>query len=374
MTAVDDGGPTRHFLSEVWRQLGDLHGEGRDREGKIEQFELFSSSQSVPCSYIMQTNDFINSKISSLDDDEKMSRRIESQYEAVGRIILYVLGQAQEKDASLAISSQVLPKLYRNFLLRGIDPRDLEYPIEDLLQDVMAMVQWTKEPQELMDAFFSTYELDDEFLDIDDHDRKFRFCAYKQFIQSRSDALDAIQRGLTLNDRIDPTIVFEPMPLEAVDKFLFAKETIELSDVLECLTYFDASSVVLDAQRQILAFHETEGTRQVSGILPDLLRERNQTDSSFLGRFVFFVTAHRFIPSRNFKIQIEFTIQHDLTPEQQENDEDADDMSDEALPSSHACDSTLSLPFTAYDGNAEKFAQKLDQALEYVAAGTFDMT
>jgi hypothetical protein len=78
-TAVDDRGPTREWLSEVWKQMGHQFVEQEEEREGCFPVELFTPSGSF---LVPQAN-------SHLQDNGN----IRAYYRAVGRILLYCMGQ-----------------------------------------------------------------------------------------------------------------------------------------------------------------------------------------------------------------------------------------------------------------------------------------
>jgi hypothetical protein len=116
--AVDDGGPTRQFLSEIWSQLCNL------TLPTPSKLKLFDAGK-----------DFLQPIVDDQfkEDEEKELARL--YYRAIGRIMAYCIRH------KFHISEQVLPKLYRNYLLRGLDPMNKMYPIPELAK-VRAVALW----------------------------------------------------------------------------------------------------------------------------------------------------------------------------------------------------------------------------------------
>jgi hypothetical protein len=152
------------------------------------------------------------------------------------------------------------------------------------------------------------------------------------------------------------------MPLNALNKISFAKPTIEVEDILNALEHEKADGrepEITSQQRQIFDMNARESGRNHAGALVDILSDRRK-NLKFLHQFVLFVTGYRFIPQSSFRISIEFTLTHDPIDEEMPPER----MSDEALPTSHSCTSTLTLPWKAYNGSRQLLERKLDQALE----------
>jgi hypothetical protein len=161
------------------------------------------------------------------------------------------------------------------------------------------------------------------------------------------------------------------MPLDALNRISFAKPTIKVEDILNALEHEKADGrepEITPHQKQIFETNERgSGRHRHAGALVDILSER-RNNLKFMNRFVLFVTGHRFIPLSSFRISIEFTRTHDPI----DDETPPERMSDEALPTSHSCTNTLTLPWKAYNGSRQLLERKLDQALE-LSGNDFNM-
>jgi len=187
LEARDEGGPTRAFISEVMRQMGSLKvksfGEDRDTILFITTYLGFLAPQH---------NDFIQMKLGLQSQKEEARGLVHPYYRALGRIFFYCLAQ------DITIASIALPELYRNYLLRGIDPEDGRYPLLDLVHDVARLVKLQHNEGDYQDAM-RQYLL---FVDGEeaplDHDA-FRAKVREYFIDDCDIALDALAEGLSLD-------------------------------------------------------------------------------------------------------------------------------------------------------------------------------
>jgi len=108
-TAVDEGGPTRQFLTDVFKQLDILC--IKVGEGEVELFE------NTPGGVQVQTDDPLNSKIQALlkrssdtheDTVENAIKRAKDYVRAIGRIILHAIVHKQ------TLPSNAIPAFFMN--------------------------------------------------------------------------------------------------------------------------------------------------------------------------------------------------------------------------------------------------------------------
>jgi len=79
MLAADHGGPTREFLSEVWRQLGEV--PNGKKMGDSDDYKLFDN-----------TRDVLIPQADALQVEAEQSP-VECYYRVLGRIMLHSIGQ-----------------------------------------------------------------------------------------------------------------------------------------------------------------------------------------------------------------------------------------------------------------------------------------
>lgn len=117
--AVDKGGPTRQFLSRVWRELGELAiSNGTD---EIKLFKLVSSEDR---SCLVPAED------GTLKGHEEQARMY---YRAIGKLLGFCLVHG------FRISDHLLPELYRKALFFGVRPESDTLSDAQLLRDLMQL-------------------------------------------------------------------------------------------------------------------------------------------------------------------------------------------------------------------------------------------
>lgn len=199
------GGPTREFLSEVWNQLGHL---GHFDEETGLKHEMFIS-----------TGDFLAPQGNNHLVNDKDTH---AYFRAVGRILLYCLGQKISIASHVLVSLHGLvvfpwvtncsphvviwpqPDLYKFYLLRDISPLDIEYPISDLVIHVFDLLSLSASIGEHDSIDSGMKTVLQQFLaekDCADTQTQFRQMFFEHFIENRSFALDALKEGITLNGK-----------------------------------------------------------------------------------------------------------------------------------------------------------------------------
>ena len=143
---------------------------------------------------------------------------------------------------------------------------------------------------------------------------------------------------------------FSPFSLETVEILILATRQYSANDLLSKLVPVysdDCDNILRETQEKLFC----QGLR-------DILIKWEQTDPMKLPQFVQFCSGRSFLstdPGSYFKIKVAFEIQ---TVEENSS-------SPARLPESHTCESQLSLPSEAYDGDVEVLEEKLTKALEY---------
>jgi uncharacterized protein YihD (DUF1040 family) len=213
MVAKDEGGPTRAFLNEVWRQLPELTVASEDKN--VALFCKGYNGDIVPVD-----DDIICHDLKIKGDRKGAKALVQPFYRAIGRILLYCLcmnntpirsDDASEKQFYL-IGSHIMPNIYRNYLLRGIDPTDDRYDISDLVHDVVTIRlnknQAAKDDRDI--DYFMNYLLGacgdnvENVSDSDELQRRFRQYTKESLIDGCLMALEALKMGLTLDGKLDP--------------------------------------------------------------------------------------------------------------------------------------------------------------------------
>lgn len=179
--ANDGGGPTRQFLSMFWRYLP-----------KITLMDMSNNTYRL----FEETTNFLqplcDDKIHRLREEyfELEESHIFRCYRALGRIIGCCILHHYH------ISNNVLSKIHRNYLLRGISPKD-RYDISDLFYDLKeCMSQQTKENEEVFDDLGAL--LDCESNNETEFEKKLRDFAYEVYIEQNMIFLEAVKEGMQL--------------------------------------------------------------------------------------------------------------------------------------------------------------------------------
>lgn len=151
---------------------------------------------------------------------------------------------------------------------------------------------------------------------------------------------------------------FADIPFESIEKLILSNHEYSADDLLSKIVpiYSDDGDILLRETQEKLF---SQGLR-------DILSKWETTDPEKLPQFVQFCSGRSFLPidpRSNFKIKVAFEIQA----------VDGSSSSADRLPESHTCESRLSLPSKAYDGDVEVLEEKLSQALEYHGSKTFTM-
>jgi hypothetical protein len=162
-----------------------------------------------------------------IDPDESETRAlkkiVQPYYRAIGRILLHCLAVDNffniededtdflERKQRFMIEGHVLPSIYRNYLLRGVDPMDNDYELSNLLRDFIAIKDATNSNSSNMTAILQGLELDESQLESmkDDPDlmhKTFREKVKTNVIDEVNIALEALQEGLTLDGKSLETV------------------------------------------------------------------------------------------------------------------------------------------------------------------------
>jgi hypothetical protein len=107
----------------------------------------------------------------------------------------------------LTVRSFFKPDIYKNYLLRNVSPRDPEYDLPDLINDFYDMVKpktTSTDQGKIMDYFLTSLGMNNDDAQLDDasgiltKEDRFRKEMYKEYIEPRSVALDAMKEGIRL--------------------------------------------------------------------------------------------------------------------------------------------------------------------------------
>jgi HECT-domain (ubiquitin-transferase) len=417
MGAQDDGGPSKEFMSEFFSQIPELHitptvntEEDKSQEGSNDKEEMHISKGKMN-SKVSKEETRMTSKISTKDpghasnlklelfnskgipnDDTYFRHIIDSwfQYEkgdptqtielfcrTVGRIQFYCLSasrrfieKSMETDEitmepyDLFIPVDSFPRLYRYYFLHGITPLDPRYPIHELKNDVIdIMASLQSSNDDAMRMFSDIVGTDD---DESDPVLRFRKTANVYFIESRKIALDAWKDGLSLGGNINLPTLFRGIPMDYIDRMIFAAKDVTAKAVLSVIqvVYDESIQEFTEAQKMIIQKGNGYDDDPWMGCLPELLRAKETADRTFMTQFVRHCTGSDYMPhpesNPDYHIIIEFNNKESESPE--------------SLPVVHTCSNVLKLPGSAYNGSYEVLEDKLLAALAYSKKVTFDMS
>lgn len=330
--AIDEGGLTRQFLSNVWDQLGDLGVQGPSKKYVM----LFERTEA---GYIPTPDDLIN---------KELHDRAKSYYRAIGRIMFHSLATKHP------ICNIAMPEFFRNIIFRDIRPGDKKYRDTDVFNHLsMITSKGSVDITSYLNMSWEEMGYDREGC-IAKEDI-FSIIIPDFFIDSRTLAIEGLKEGLTLNGKVNTKALFRTMPLRVLTKLAFSKPGITPDDLINVLepTYSDGSKEIKITQEK--CFNET---------LPNVLRN---ADELFLVSFVSFATGMGYLPytgvnNSDSNIKVEF--------------QDALVLDDDGVvdwPRAHTCENTIVFESNGYDCNEETLKKKLDESFKYAEAGGFDM-
>lgn len=260
-TAIDEGGPYRQFVTDIFKQLDTLSVRVGSRNVKL--FENTSSGVNV------KTDDIVNQSISiaakkyvkNTEKEEKQivnecTKRAKDYVRAIGRIILHSFAHKQTLPSnamplfivngeSLSILShffhnnyscnllKCLKSVFFAVLLRGYDDR---YHRDDILKHINkldvngnSLLKWLVEDDN---------DERDENGNAWTPDTFFSKWIPNNFIHTRKVLLGSLLDGLTLGGTLDPSNGLEKgcgllcgLPFEAIQRIYFSKPGISLEDL-----------------------------------------------------------------------------------------------------------------------------------------------
>eukprot|EP00978_Attheya_sp_CCMP212_P012503 scaffold31195_cov44-Attheya_sp.AAC.2 len=332
-TAIDEGGPTREFLSQCWRQMGDL-------KLPVEGGSGVSLFEKDDYGWVPMT-------------DDKLRNKLEGALKKDGRV---------SDDSEYAGKIELAKMYYRAIvLLRGCRPGDEDYHKEDILKHL------DQNMENLSYYLGDEHEFKDGTTEVVNEENIFTKLIPEQYLSSRNISLESIKEGLTLGGDYNLPGIFRTMPLEAVQKLIFSHPVVTAQGIIDillpkyCEGWEGSKEDGEDHRRRQEEFFRD---------LCDILKEREQREKgllpsdklSFLSLFVAFCTGYIFLPdpmgNPDFKIKVEFNFL-----EAQKN----------YYPASHTCNNILKLPGYLYDNtDRDNFERILDESI-YGSMGRFDM-
>jgi hypothetical protein len=288
--------------------------------------------------------------LESIEDFAGKRAMIRAYYRAIGRMFLYSIVMR------IPVPTMVLPNLYRNYLLRGIEPelanrsdddcQDDEYREGDLLEDTFGDVS---------DASKDRLREILSFEDPAKNRTHFRSGVQQRFIKDCELALSGLGDGLVhthaeaaqdgVPDKTLLTELFHAMPGRVIDSLLFGKFDVDPDDLINILGRSDERDE--DAVADKILCITNDGIH--TGYLPALIKRKGREGdgAAFLRKFLYFCSGQEYIPLEgdSFSIIISFSLPRDARP----------------LSRSFG---SLELPIEAYGGQPELLEAKLNESLE----------
>merc|ERR1740124_1735820 len=350
-TAIDESGPTREFLSQCWKQMSGLRVRKMEKTKsglKEKSVKLFETQDNGVVPF---TDDYLRQKLKSTfrgDDYGAYLERAKADYEAIGRILLHSLANNH------TISASAMPPFYQNWLLRGCSPADDDYHNVDVLQHL-------SEGGTNKKAFYHFVGEEEECdgkTEIITNETVFTKLIPEWYLNSRKQAFDAIQKGLTLNGDYSLCEFLRSFPLEAVQKISFSSPHLFAEDIIAILEpVYCADWEGSDAEK--MGFKHQQETFFRGELCKLLIEKGKRKNSKFLSSFVKFCTGFDYLPymkgNSEFRIVVEFNFS---------------ELDQDAYPTSHTCVNLLKLPGLLY--KKKNFKKILVECVKYHGK-TFNM-
>jgi len=318
-TGVDEGGPSRQFLTEVFGQQGTLCVKIGDVS--VELFE------NTPSGAVVKTDERLSDTISRaaevwieknkeiVDDTkdqvtEKSIKRAKEYSRAIGRIMMHALAHKQ------TLPSTSMPPFIMHVMLHGYDD---DYHRDDILKHISMMdIQGESILNWLLD---DNKEERDENGDAWTTDTFFRSYIPNTFIHTRKILLGSLQDGLTFGGKPNPSndlekgcgisSIFAMVPMKAIQHVYFARPAISLEDlwaVLEPKFGVGVPDVNLGMDETAKEQQIEEQREFYHGNFKKYLKESDEEDKTFLVKLVEAATGSNYLPfDEKFKINIEFS-------------------------------------------------------------------
>jgi len=349
-TGVDEGGPSRQFITDVFKQVDML-----SIQVGGESVKLF---ENTPRGAVVKTDDSLNQNISNFakayvtdkaakgyvadpinraKEQEKIVKvsikQAKDYSRAIGRIMLHSFVHKQ------TLPSNAMPPFIMNVMLHGYDN---DYHKDDILKDIDSMLdgkgnvmlgwlleedceerdengnEWTR------DSIFEKY-IPTTFI----RTRKILLGSLRDgltFFGSEQDASDDLEKGCGLSRTL------AMVPMEAIHHIYFAKPDISVEDLWGVLKpkYGEGEpDVAWGMSEKDKERHKKEQEIFFNGGFKKYLEESAKEDQSFLDKFLEFATGSNFLPyDKEFKINIEFNFSLDPV----------------GYPNSHACTFDVVMP------------------------------
>ncbi|GAX11953.1 hypothetical protein FisN_8Lh042 [Fistulifera solaris] len=350
--AKDEGGPTRQFLSEFWRYLPRVVIQSEPANRK--DVHLFEEKE-----YLEPKSDY---HIDRLEENTK--REVRRCYRALGRVLGFCIIHEYH------ISHVVLSRIHRNYLLRGITPKE-GYDKTELFYDLKELMGKGNGDNNLVFEALQAMKSDDD-MDLETQlseqksfETQLRKHVHEYYIDQYKFFLDAIQEGMRLDFLEGHQIpeIFKKIHSWRVDELVFGKAELTVEDVISALDPYYADLQMEPITQEILDREKTQRrvlqknpvNDKAEGVFVDVVRSMAKDDPDFLATLVLYVLGYDYLPV-GVPIIVEFNYSEFMKKVIDQNN---------SLPMAHTCVHVLKLPGTAYNADAGLLRSKLKMSLDY---------
>jgi hypothetical protein len=366
--AVDEGGPTREFFSQVWAQLSDLS----IKLPGGSSLKLFEKKQG---GLLPLTDDYLEHRLAKLGPErEDYMDQIRCYFRAIGRMLAHCLLLSPNDFGPVSVPSHSLPLLYQSgeckdfflwniqpstnmmlllsVLLRGFSPKDKEYLTGSLIDHICDLFDIDKSDHSKAYELLLKKLLPEELKDAPPEERNhhFRDKITELYIENRKIFIDNFNDGLTLGGNIDWAVCFQLLPPEAVSKIAFAEQLIREEDLVDQdgnLRFIKfAREESREAEIAMECYKETQ--EQLKKAISLLFQQKARDEPAFLTRFVAYCTGQSYIPAIELNPDFEILIEFNYT-----------EMGECYYPVAYTAVNKLLLPAEAYGANIETFQESL---------------
>ncbi len=146
MTAIDEGGPTRAFISAFNDQIGDLFVSLTIKPDWMEKSNEPTDEIKVKLfdrNVVPVITETFKAEVARKVKPEyckdalnELTEKARKYYRAIGRMFIHIICNDEDDTTSLTISTAVMPGMFKNILLRGVLPADKSYSWGDLMIDI----------------------------------------------------------------------------------------------------------------------------------------------------------------------------------------------------------------------------------------------
>lgn len=283
---IDEGGASRQFLSDVFKQLDAL----RIKEGTVKLFQKSSGGLKPNTDETLERR--VKRKASSPKEQADLTERGRAYFRGIGRIMLH----AFVHDLTLP---KMLPDFFVRVLLHGYND---SYHRDDILQHVEGGELMASTENHLSWLLSEECDERDSCKNRWTTDSIFKEYIPKEFIRSRTILLGGLSEGLSIGKPSQKAVEhgcslassLEMVPFEAIQKMWFSPPKIEVDHVISVLVprYKIIADETWDGTEEERVERQREQETFFEGNLKRYLRENAQKDRAFLQRFVECTTGY----------------------------------------------------------------------------------